>query len=124
MRAAREKIVAEPVKESGCLRYELHQSLQDGRVLVFVETWESEAQWWAHMQGAAIKHFHASGAGNLIEDFSLIRMNLVADGQGNSSNPTHKNHESESRRENRAPQPFDFGYLSDCRPLWARVALG
>ncbi len=83
LRAAQETLVAETVKESGCLRYELHQSLEDGRVLVFVETWASEAQWRAHMQGAAIKRFHASGAGNLIQDFSLIRMNLVANGSQN-----------------------------------------
>ena len=81
LRAAQEKLVAETVKEPGCLRYELHQSQEDGRVLVFIETWAGEAQWRAHMQGAAIKHFHASGAGNLIQDFSLIRMNLVTDGK-------------------------------------------
>jgi hypothetical protein len=34
----------------------------------------------ADMQGVAIKRFHAGGAANLIQDFSLIRMNLVADG--------------------------------------------
>jgi hypothetical protein len=32
------------------------------------------------MQGAAIKGFHASGAGNLFADFTLHRMSLVADG--------------------------------------------
>jgi quinol monooxygenase YgiN len=83
LRAAQEKLVAETVKESGCLRYELHQSLEDGRVLVFVETWASETQWRAHMHGPAIKRFQASGAGNLIQDFSLIRMNLVANGNQN-----------------------------------------
>ncbi|HEX4120096.1 MAG TPA: antibiotic biosynthesis monooxygenase [Verrucomicrobiae bacterium] len=66
--------MTETAKESGCLRYELHQSLEDGRVLVFVESWESEEKWRAHMQGAAMKRFHASGAANLIQDFSLIRM--------------------------------------------------
>jgi quinol monooxygenase YgiN len=81
LRAAQEKLVAETVKEFGCLRYELHQSIEDGRVLVFMETWASEAQWKAHMQGAGIKRFHASGAGNLIQDFSLFRMNLVTDGK-------------------------------------------
>jgi quinol monooxygenase YgiN len=81
LRAAQEKLVAETVKESGCLRYELHQSLEDRRVLVFVESWESEEQWRAHMQGAAIKRFHASGASNLIQDFSLFRLNLVTDGR-------------------------------------------
>jgi quinol monooxygenase YgiN len=81
LRAAQEKLVAETVKEPGCLRYELHQSLEDERVLIFVESWQSEEAWKAHMQGAAIKRFHASGASNLIQDFSLFRMNLVADGR-------------------------------------------
>jgi quinol monooxygenase YgiN len=80
LRTAQEKLVQETAKESGCLRYELHQSLEDRRVLVFVESWESEEHWKAHMQGAAIKRFHASGASNLIQDFSLFRMNLVANG--------------------------------------------
>jgi len=32
------------------------------------------------MHGAAIQRFHASGASELITDFSLLQMNLVADG--------------------------------------------
>ena len=81
LRTAQEKLVAETVKESGCLRYELHQSVEDARVLIFVESWESEEQWRAHMQDEAIKRFHASGASNLIQEFSLFRMNLVANGR-------------------------------------------
>ena len=57
--AAQEKLVAETLTEDGCLRYELHQSLDDGRVRIFVETWESEAQWRAHMEGAAMRRFQA-----------------------------------------------------------------
>jgi quinol monooxygenase YgiN len=80
LRAAQEKLVAETVQEPGCLRYELHQSLEDGRVLVFLESWATEDAWTAHMQGSALKRFHDSGAGSLIEDFTLYRMALVADG--------------------------------------------
>jgi quinol monooxygenase YgiN len=86
LRAAQEKLVAETVKEPGCIRYELHRSLEDERVLVFVESWAREADWRAHMEGAAIKRFHASGAGDLIQDFSLIRMNLLADGKSEADN--------------------------------------
>ena len=89
LRAAQEQLVAETVKESGCLRYELHQSREDSRVLVFVETWASEEQWRAHMEGAAIQRFHASGASKLIVDFSLVKMSLVADGGLNSQWPKH-----------------------------------
>ena len=80
LRAAQLALVAETVKEPGSLRYELHQSLDDGRTLVFVERWASEEAWRAHMQGAAIRRFQASGAGRMIDDFSLFRMALVADG--------------------------------------------
>jgi quinol monooxygenase YgiN len=80
LRSAQEALVAETVKEPGCLSYELHQSLDDSRTLVFVERWASEKAWRAHMQGAAIRRFQASGAGRLIHDFSLFRMALVADG--------------------------------------------
>ena len=85
LRAAQEQLVAETVKEPGCLRYELHQSREDSRVLVFVETWASEAQWRAHMEGAATKRFQASAASRLIVDFSLFQMSLVADGRLHSS---------------------------------------
>ena len=84
LRAAQERLVAETVNEPGCLRYELHQSREDGRILVFLETWASEAQWRAHMEGAAIKRFHASGASRLIVDFSLLQMSLVTDGSPHS----------------------------------------
>jgi quinol monooxygenase YgiN len=52
--AAQEKLVAETLIEDGCPRYELHQSLDDDRVRIFVETWESETHWRAHMEGAAM----------------------------------------------------------------------
>ena len=41
-RAAQQKLVAETVREPGCRRYELNQSLDDARVLIFTEKWASE----------------------------------------------------------------------------------
>ena len=76
--AAQEKLVGETLLEHGCLRYELHQSLDDGRVRIFVETWESEAQWRAHMEGAAMQRFQASGVGDYFADFALHRLLKVA----------------------------------------------
>ena len=78
LRAAQERLVTETLKEPGCIRYELHQSLEDDRVLIFVESWASEPEWRTHMQGAAIQRFQASGAGNLIADFTLHQMKQVA----------------------------------------------
>lgn len=78
LRAAQEELVAATRKEPGCLRYELQQSLDDPRVLIFVESWASEALWNAHMQGDAIRRFQASGADDLIAEFTLHRMRCVA----------------------------------------------
>jgi len=79
LRAAQEKLVAETLNEPGCLRYELNQSLDDPRVLVFTEQWASEREWHAHMEGAAMQRFAASGAPNLIANFQLYRMHTVPD---------------------------------------------
>jgi quinol monooxygenase YgiN len=76
--AAQEKLVTETLAEDGCLRYELHQSLDDGRIRIFVETWESEAKWRAHMEGAAMQRFQGSGVGDYFADFSLHRLTKVA----------------------------------------------
>jgi quinol monooxygenase YgiN len=80
LRAAQEELVAETLREPGCLRYELHQSLEDPRILVFVETWQSEESWHAHMNGYAMRRFQNSGAGELIQDFILHRLSPVAGG--------------------------------------------
>lgn len=76
--AAQKKLVTETLAEDGCLRYELHQSLDDGLVRIFVETWASEDQWRAHMQGAAMLRFQASGVGDYFADFALHRLTKVA----------------------------------------------
>lgn len=76
--AAQEKLVTETLAEDGCLRYELHRSLDDGRVRIFVETWASEDQWRAHMHGAAMQRFQASGVGDDFADFALHRLTKVA----------------------------------------------
>ncbi|MER9331901.1 putative quinol monooxygenase [Mesorhizobium sp. M0488] len=75
--AAQEQLVAETLLEDGCLRYELHQSLDDGRIRIFVETWASEDLWRAHMQGAAMQRFQARGVGDYFADFALHRLTKV-----------------------------------------------
>ncbi len=80
VREAQERLVAETLREPGCIRYELNQSLDDPRVLIFTEAWASESEWRAHMQGAAVQRFHATGAARLITDFTLFRTRRVAGG--------------------------------------------
>ena len=76
--AAQEKLVTETLSEDGCLRYELHQSLDDGRIRIFVERWASEEHWRAHMEGAAMQRFQASGTGEYFADFVLHRLTEIA----------------------------------------------
>jgi len=78
LRAAQEQLVAETLREDGCLRYELSQSIDDDRILIFVESWESEAKWRAHMDGAAMRRFQTAGVGDHFADFALHRMTKVA----------------------------------------------
>ena len=78
LRAAQKELVAETLLEDGCLRYELHESLDDDRVRIFVETWESEPQWRAHMEGEAMKRFQAKGVGAFFADFALHRLTKIS----------------------------------------------
>lgn len=88
LRIAQEKLVQETLTEAGCLRYELNQSLDNSRVLVFTEQWASEAEWRAHMEGPAMQRFSASGAPHLIGDFKLFRLSMVAG--GDAPRTTHR----------------------------------
>ncbi len=78
LRALQEILVAETLNEPGCQRYELYQSLENGRILVFVETWATEEHWRAHMNSSSIQQFQARGGPNLIQDFTLHRLAQVA----------------------------------------------
>jgi quinol monooxygenase YgiN len=78
LKAAQTRLVEATLKEEGCLRYELNQSLDDGRVLIFVESWTSEATWRAHMEGEAMRKFLATGAGDWIRERTLHQMARVA----------------------------------------------
>jgi quinol monooxygenase YgiN len=77
LRAIHERLVADTRGEPGCLRYELNQSIENPRILVFTEMWASEAAWMAHMQGPAIERFRAADTDDLIDDFAIYRMALV-----------------------------------------------
>ena len=78
LRALQEKLVVETRAEDGCLRYELNQSLDDGRILIFVESWETEEKWRAHIDGGALANFAAAGGRELIAERVIHRRALVA----------------------------------------------
>jgi quinol monooxygenase YgiN len=78
LRAEQEKLVAETRKEKGCELYELNQSLDDSRILIFVERWSTEEDWKAHMEGQAVANFRATGAPKWVASQKLHRMTCVA----------------------------------------------
>ena len=78
LRAAQEKLVVDTLKEEGCLRYELNQSLDDPHILIFTEIWSTEKAWKDHMEGTAIKRFQASGVSALFTEVTLHRMTKVS----------------------------------------------
>lgn len=48
------EMVAETVKEEGCIKYELFQDVKEPNVLIFIEEWESEEALNKHI---ASEHF-------------------------------------------------------------------
>jgi quinol monooxygenase YgiN len=78
LREAQLNLVTATLKEEGCVRYELHHSIDNPETSIFVETWATEAHWEAHMQGEAIKAFEASGAGDFIAKLSMEKLTKVA----------------------------------------------
>ena len=71
------KLVEATVQAPGCIRYELHRSNTDPRLVTFVEEWASADDWHKHMQSPAIQAFRAN-AGHCIGDFSLFEMHRIA----------------------------------------------
>jgi quinol monooxygenase YgiN len=52
----------ETLKEAGCLSYDLHQSISDPTVFVFVERWESREALTAHLATAHLKAWRTIAA--------------------------------------------------------------
>ena len=48
------ELVEETRKEEGCIKYEVHQDVNDKSVLTMIEAWESQASLDKHMQS---EHF-------------------------------------------------------------------
>lgn len=78
LRALQLKLVEGTLKEPGCIRYELQQSLDDERVTIFVEVWESEESWIVHKSAAAMKEYEAAGARQMVESSALFRLDILA----------------------------------------------
>ncbi|MFK3857148.1 putative quinol monooxygenase [Agrobacterium pusense] len=71
------RLVEATKQAKGCIRYELHRSNNDTRLVTFVEEWASAEDWRSHMESPAIQAFRST-AGHCIGDFSLFEMHQVA----------------------------------------------
>jgi len=71
------KLIEPTRSEAGCIRYELHHDLNDGRHFMFVESWASRELWQAHMRACHIAAYAAAVDGS-IEQFVLYEMENVA----------------------------------------------
>ena len=69
-------LVADTLKERGCISYQLHQDNQQPNRFVFVESWESRELWREHMDGDAIKAFNARIEGSIME-FELQELTRI-----------------------------------------------
>lgn len=64
-------------KESGCIRYELHQNNADPSDLTFIEEWESDAALDAHLQTDHVQAGLAKLDGLLAGEPDIRRYTLV-----------------------------------------------
>ncbi|WP_429080549.1 putative quinol monooxygenase [Aeromonas bivalvium] len=62
-RAALDPLIAATLQEPGCLRYQLHQSLESPHGWMLYEEWESESALLAHQQQPHFLAFVASTRG-------------------------------------------------------------
>ena len=60
-------VIAGTVKETGCVSYELHQSILDPERYVFVERWEERSNLDAHFHAPHFKVWRAVGADCIID---------------------------------------------------------
>jgi len=71
-------LVDETRREPGCLRYNLFRDTQDPDIFVFVEEWETRAQWEDHMAGAAIRSFRQRIGEGMIAEGQVMQLGVVA----------------------------------------------
>lgn len=69
-------LVAPTLQEAGCLKYDLHQDLEDPNTFIFVEEWESAEHLKQHGASDHIKAFGAASKG-MMESRKLHMMNQV-----------------------------------------------
>ena len=70
------KLIDPTREEQGCIQYDLHQENQQKEVFIFVENWENQALWEAHMQSEHLQSFIKETEGLLVE-LTVHQMNQI-----------------------------------------------
>lgn len=71
------KMVAETVKENGCMNYNLHQDNADDSVFIFYENWSGEDALQNHLQSEHVQAYIQATKGKLAE-FAMNRLSKLA----------------------------------------------
>ncbi|OIK12223.1 putative quinol monooxygenase [Bacillus sp. MUM 13] len=71
-----QEVVPPTRKESGCINYQLHKSLDEQGIFVFYEVWQDEASLKEHMESDHYKAYRQQ-AEQLIESRSVHRLKVV-----------------------------------------------
>jgi len=67
------QLIPPTLSESGCLNYDLHQSIEDSTLFLFYENWASKSLWEQHLASEHMKAFQKNAEG-LIETFDIFLM--------------------------------------------------
>jgi quinol monooxygenase YgiN len=70
------KLIEPTRQEVGCVQYVLHRSLEDPRVFLFFENWESKPQWDDHMGSAHLQAFLKATDG-MLAGLDLLQMEQI-----------------------------------------------
>lgn len=82
-KSAAEKVVRATRKETGCLNYDLHQSLEDESIFLMHENWTSDAALEKHFETAHIAEFRRATAAMFDAPVSIRRFKLLDAAQVN-----------------------------------------
>lgn len=58
-------------QEGGCLRYELNQSIENPRIITFIEKWYDKETFNAHCNSSYISGFFKEGKPDHVESFDV-----------------------------------------------------
>jgi len=70
------KLLEPSRNDKGCILYELHQDMEDHRIFMFYEIWETEALWKAHDSTPHVIEFK-NATKDSIDKISYNKLNIL-----------------------------------------------